>query len=413
MKNNKNNENNTKIITKRTTTATTTTLPSSPSNSTTSKKKNVVKNIINMKNNNNTENNTNIITKTTITYPIPNSKPTANPTKSNSSSSPSSSLPPHSFDKIEKNPTCRPDKVNDKSTIYKTKNNFWNSTDVNRKTSSYTSGLISPYANVTKDDLKKWGNKCQNKCHYSKCSTARQEIDKTLKIVLKEWLRLTSGEGELNMCTFNCFGSLISSRFRGNVLMQWDTDFDYLIWAHDTEKIEQFMDEYNNRPNNPFRLTVQPDWRCKFNEFDDENWGGRRYYNKNGRQVKTSSLADGFSGVSDYVAPHSRLIHRATNWHVDIWAMYAGNYSATKGKDFAETIQSVNFLDVEYEYVNIPRNEIFPLEECYLEGLKTWCPVDGASVLSRTYRSRNLQEPDHHLDYDTGCWVKEGKKKGE
>ena len=73
---------------------------------------------------------------------------------------------------------------------------------------------------------------------------------------------------------------------------------------------------------------------------------------------------------------------------------------------------SVNFLDVEYEYVNIPRNEIFPLEKCYLEGLKTWCPADGASVLSRTYRSRNLQEPDHHLDYDTGCWVK-GKKKGK
>ena len=24
----------------------------------------------------------------------------------------------------------------------------------------------------------------------------------------------------------------------------------------------------------------------KFNEFDDENWGGRRYYNKNGRKIE-------------------------------------------------------------------------------------------------------------------------------
>ena len=117
-------------------------------------------------------------------------------------------------------------------------------------------------------------------------------------------------------------------------------------------------------------------------------------------------MASGEHGVANYVAPHARLIHKATGWHVDVWAMYAGNYSAVDGKAHSETTPTVNFLDIIYDYVTIPRKEIFPLERCYLEGLPTWCPVDGESVLQRTYRSNNLKESDHVLDNDSGCWVK-------
>ena len=114
--------------------------------------------------------------------------------------------------------------------------------------------------------------------------------------MLKEWTKLTSATGELNILTINAFGSLVASLWRGNYLMQWDTDFDYLIWAHDTEKLEQFMDEYNARKDNPFKLSVQPDWRCKFDEYDNGNWGGRRYYNAKGKKVSLNSKSDGHRG---------------------------------------------------------------------------------------------------------------------
>ena len=72
--------------------------------------------------------------------------------------------------------------------VYETKADFWNSQDVNTKTTTYASGLVSPYANVTKAGLERWGDNCHKKCGYEECSTARRNIDVTLKLVLKaQW----------------------------------------------------------------------------------------------------------------------------------------------------------------------------------------------------------------------------------
>ena len=315
---------------------------------------------------------------------------------------------PHSFDKLEANEQCRPKKLDDKPYIYKPKPNPWKTEDVNTKSTDYSRKLISPYANISKADIDRWGENCHKKCPYFECSTARASIDDTLKLVLKEWTKLTSATGELNILTVNAFGSLVASLWRGNYLMQWDTDFDYLIWAHDTEKLEQFMDEYNARKDNPFKLSVQPDWRCKFDEYDNGNWGGRRYYNAKGKKVSLNSKSDGHSGVANYVAPNARLIHKEKGLYVDIWPMYAGNHTAVGSAKYEGVSTAVTFNDINYRYPVVPRNEIFPLQQCFLGSLPTWCPSDGARAMERYFHINrsSLAVPDHYLDYDTGCWVK-------
>ena len=237
-----------------------------------------------------------------------------------------------------------------------------------------------------------------------------------LKSLLNEWLTISGpSPGNLNIFTTNIYGSLIASAYRGNKLMQWDTDLDFLIWAHDTINVEIFMDAYNSRPENPFLLVVQPDWRCKHEE-DDVNWGGRSYYDSNGANSKKNLGApqslDANHYAINFVAPNVRLIHKATHWYIDVWAMYSGSaeelVSPLKGKETFETTKYVNFIDLDYNYIDILRKDIFPLKRCFLEGIELWCPNNPQRILRQVFHSDPVKS-DHNLDLTTGCWEKKYK----
>lgn len=247
----------------------------------------------------------------------------------------------------------------------------------NHNTTTYKNQTVSPYKEVSKEAFKRWGTNCHKKCKAAKCSVSRVNIETTLKRLLKEWVSLANN---IKISTWNWAGTLIESRHRGNALKQWDTDIDMMIWARDTSKIESFMDEYNARPNNPFQIVVQPDWRCPF--IKPYQKSGRRYY-KN-------------AGVR-FVAPNARLIERKSMLHVDVWVLVdAGNGN---GK----------MIDRNYNYLQHPLSNIFPLQTCYIEGIKTWCPANGNKITARHYHDDSVAQPNHELDMETGCWVKKKK----
>lgn len=297
----------------------------------------------------------------------------------------------HSSDNYEANTKCRPIEINAKPILYRSNLNVWN-----------RHAFLHPSKISNFQTRKHWKPKCDRKCPYYKCELERRKISKNIKPLIQEWIKLTDKDGELNIISFNWAGSLIATSYRNESIMHWDTDVDFMIWAHDTEKIEDFMDKYNQRENNQFKLIIQPDWRCKYNNNDK---GYRQYYNSSGSSVSTRPT----NGIK-FVAPNVRLIDRETHFHLDVWAMYAGDHSAIQGKKFEETTPTVNFLNYQYKQFQRPIQDIFPLKTCYLEGIRSWCPANAQNILNEEYGS-TVSKPNHVLDEDTGCWVKPVKHK--
>ena len=196
---------------------------------------------------------------------------------------------------------------------YKPQRNFWSSYDVEYLNTPYNLKYVDPYESYSPSKLRQWGKNCKKKCSWQKCVPARVSRDKGIKRVLREWMKLVK---LYNVMTVNTFGSLIASLHRDSILMKWDTDIDFFVWAHDTERLADCMIEYNSREKNQFRLVVHPDWRCKFREDDGKNWGGRSYYNKNGTQVGKGGSKFGIN----FVAPNMRLFDIKTRSAVDIFA---------------------------------------------------------------------------------------------
>ena len=58
-----------------------------------------------------------------------------------------------------------------------------------------------------------------------------------------------------------------------------------------------------------------------------------------------------------------------------------------------------------YDYVNIQRSDMFPVQRCTLEGIKLWCPNKPRVILKRLFRGDPIK-PDHRLDLKSGCWQK-------
>ena len=92
------------------------------------------------------------------------------------------------------------------------------------------------------------------------------------------------------------------------------------------------------------------------------------------------------------------------------------------GKPFVETCSAVETGDSSGYELTLPRSLIFPLQDCYLSGIKLRCPAKGALVLKRVYKAtlgQDLQKPDRVLDRRSGCWfpvntvirVREGQPK--
>ena len=110
---------------------------------------------------------------------------------------------------------------------------------------------------------------------------------------------------------------------------------------------------------------------------------------------------------TNFVAPNVRLIHKATRWYIDVWPMYSGSaeekVSPLEGKQTFEAAKKVNFVDLDYNYVDILRKDMFPLRRCLLEGIQLWCPNHPHKILRQVFRTDPIKG-DHNLNRATGCW---------
>lgn len=243
---------------------------------------------------------------------------------------------------------------------------------------------LDPYANVPASVQSNWASDCGGSCGpWWKCATANKHAVKSVRESLVEWIRITDA---LGITTISSYGSLIASLYRNSTMMRWDTDVDILIWAHDTEKLEAYSSEYNKQQER-FRLVLQPEWRHKYDMNPPE---GKRKYHKD--------------DDVDWVTPNLRLVDKTTNLFIDVWAMYADDYGPEDGASHADNCTTVQLLESSEEsYVQAPREWIFPLQSCYLEGIKMACPSRGGLFLTKLYGA-DVTEPNHRLDVSTGCW---------
>ena len=77
------------------------------------------------------------------------------------------------------------------------------------------------------------------------------------------------------------------------------------------------------------------------------------------------------------------------------------------GKPFVEACSAVETTDSTGYEIMLPRSLIFPLQDCYLSGIKLRCPAKGALVLKHIYKKtleKDLEKPDRVLDRRSGCW---------
>jgi hypothetical protein len=322
----------------------------------------------------------------------------------------------HLFNNLKNNLTCRP-KILCKQKM--TANNFWRkeNNDINFGSTVFNMHEYkNPYENIKYTTRKSWGHWCKGKCRQKYCARSRWNIDQTLNLIMKEWVRI-SGPSEGNMDIFSVlmYGSLIASTYRGNVIMKWDTDVDFVMWGHDSIHIEAFMQTYNSRINNEFYLVLHPDWRCKFKE-EPQNWNGRSYYHSNGTVAKFDlkervhfyRLGDKYA--APFVAPNVRLYHKRSNWYIDVFAMYSGtaedDTKPMQSKHISKTNPHIHLIRPKtYDYVNILRNDMFPLQRCQLQGIKLWCPNKPKLILKQLFRGDPIK-PDHRLNLKSGCWQK-------
>ena len=81
----------------------------------------------------------------------------------------------------------------------------------------------------------------------------------------------------------------------------------------------------------------------------------------------------------------------------------ADNIKPVEGKNLSNSTKWVNFLNAAYLYTSVPRDDIFPLRRCNLEGVDTFCPNKGNNVLKAMF-FRDVSRPNHIFDDTTGCF---------
>mmetsp|Transcript_2652 Transcript_2652/g.5665 ORF Transcript_2652/g.5665 Transcript_2652/m.5665 type:complete len:456 (+) Transcript_2652:2-1369(+) len=235
--------------------------------------------------------------------------------------------------------------------------------------------MPDPLGHIPQNIQDSWGSDCNGNCPRHRCAI-KVDADVTrsrLRIVLREWMRVTS---LLNVTTINAYGSLIASLYRNATTMGWDTDVDMLMWAHDVGIVENYAKAYSAlNQNSSFELIVHPDWRQK--RYED-----RSYF-------------------VHFDSPCLRLYFKG--YFVDVWCMYADSQSAGEGAHHMDNFTHVQMYDKNSKWVEVPRDWMFPLQRCYLNGIPTECPSRGEWVLQQIYHA-DVRIPDHHLDLKTGCW---------
>ena len=63
----------------------------------------------------------------------------------------------------------------------------------------------------------------------------------------------------------------------------------------------------------------------------------------------------------------------------------ADNIKPVEGKNLSNATKWVNFINAAYLYTSVPRDDIFPLRRCNLEGVDTFCPNKGNNVLKAMF----------------------------
>jgi hypothetical protein len=259
---------------------------------------------------------------------------------------------------------------------------------------------LNPYDGIPENITSRWSNNCNSKCSWTTCAPAQQPKLDAQRRVMKEFLRLASS---LNVQPITCAGSLIAALYRNSTIMRWDHDIDTMIWAHETIKFEEIREQYNKENQGKFYINVQPEWR-------------RRCDCPNVAILRVDPIKTPKNGGGGFVAPNMRLVHvykrrgrKQAVW-MDVFPVYAEKFGPEEGAAIVQnnTFQYIEMYSKVYVYNQIPKSSMFPLQSCYLEGMQFWCPRNGEEVLTKAYK-RNVRAPDHHLNLNTGCWVKGAK----
>jgi hypothetical protein len=176
--------------------------------------------------------------------------------------------------------------------------------------------------------------------------------------------------------------------------MRWDTDVDVLMWAHEMIVLEVYT--IQNR-NTSLKLVLHPDWRYKFVKNPPTN-GGPPYLGDGGRNYYPLG----------FTAPCARLYYATV--HVDVWCMYADDHSGEDGVAYVGKgdFKSVQILAPSYDWLSIPREWLFPLQPCFLDGILLNCPAQAGGRLLQEIYNADVSDPDYLLDQATGCYEPKG-----
>ena len=164
------------------------------------------------------------------------------------------------------------------------------------------------------------------------------------------------------------YGSLVGYVQRGGLLPH-DKDVDVEIPWEQTTQLEILA---RKNFSDDFYLVVQPLWRRPY-------YATRKHFRSRGVH---------------FVAPNARLYDRKEDHYLDIWASYERMPNITNRS--LSSIDKGMFVDydISYQFMENPRDWVYPLQKCEFSGIPVWCPAKPEKFVARVYGEKALNTSD-------------------
>lgn len=256
---------------------------------------------------------------------------------------------------------------------------------------------IDVYADIPKDVQTNWN--CSG-CSWMECSNSKDRslFDEHIVKCLQRWFGIAN---ELGLLSVPIYGTLIASYYRNATILKWEKDIDLWVWAHDVATLIDYQETYNEKHHTgnlsskfPYEswIEIQEEWKTKYKK--------ARYQRAARFHYELPKRLDFWCGP---------CIHST---FVDITPIYPDACDPAKqGMDHCrQLVESGNYTTIQfftkkYQLKQIPKSELFPLEPCYLNGVRASCPAKPVKILNHLYHGIDVALPDHYLNQTTGCWV--------
>lgn len=210
------------------------------------------------------------------------------------------------------------------------------------------------------------------------CNARDRPRQRALLVTMQAWSEFAR---KYNLQYWISFGTLVG-HVQGQSLLPYSVDLAVTMMAQDTPRLISLV----NRTFMPdYALKIHPDW-FRVGYLD------RSYYPNKDIQ---------------FVAPNAQFVNRKENVHIDIYPSYDYDPITSMNLTIGKKSANLTEYDPDYDWISYPREWTFPLNACYLSGLKILCPANPEKLVKLMFGRAALSTSDTFCM--NGTWIESDK----